>query len=60
MLFLYRLVLLAVVQDLLHEDAIVFLLARVLDLEPLLLLFEPAVLFIKLLGAVRHYLQVLL
>ena len=60
MLLLDRFVLLAIVQDLLHENAIVLLLARVLDLEPLFLLFEPTVLLIKRLGTVRHYLEVLL
>lgn len=60
MLLLDRFVLLAIVQDLLHENAIVLLLARVLDLEPLFLLFEPTVLLIKRLGTVCHYLEVLL
>ena len=60
MLLLDRFVLLAIVQDLLHKNAIVLLLARVLYLEPLLLLFEPTVLLIKRLGTVGHYLEVLL
>ena len=60
MLLLDRFVLLAIVQDLLHENTVVFLLTRVLDLEPLLLLFEPTVLLIKRLGTVGHYLEVLL
>ena len=60
MFILDRFVLLAIVQDLLHENAIVLLLARVLDLEPLFLLFEPTVLLIKRLGTVGHYLEVLL
>ena len=60
MLLLDRFILLAIVQDLLHENAIVLLLARVLDLEPLFLLFEPTMLLIKRLGTVGHYLEVLL
>ena len=60
MLLLDRFVLLAIVQDLLHENAIVLLLARVLDLEPLFLLFETTVLLIKRLSTVGHYLEVLL
>ena len=60
MFILDRFVLLAIVQDLLHENAVVFLLARVLNLEPLCLLIKPTMLFIKRLGAVGHYLEVLL
>ena len=60
MFILDRFVLLAIVQNLLHENAVVFFLARVLNLEPLCLLIEPTMLFIKRLGAVGHYLEVLL
>ena len=60
MLLFYSLVLLLVVENLPQEQVRILRLTLVLDLQPLLLVFEITVVFVQLLGHVGHNLQVLI